>query len=288
MLTWSASAALAVAGVLAFAAVGKLRDLDRFADAVAGYRILPDRLVPAGARAVVGAELLGAVLLVVPPTRILGSALATVLFSAFLIGMGSVLRRGMRVSCGCLQTSERVGAGSLTRTGLLLVLAVFAGFGAHVPFASVQLLGSAILAGIVFGVAALVSRLDVHPSAPVVGMRFEIGTDVSAFADGGDRVLFAYISPVCGACRVMLPEFRAVAGRVPVVLVSSGEVGEVRGYLATQGVDLPLVTGPDVFEVNGVPGPPYAVLTDASGVVLAHRGADRSEKLAALLGDVGL
>ncbi|RKT87533.1 Methylamine utilisation protein MauE [Saccharopolyspora antimicrobica] len=288
MLSWSAPAALAVAGVLAFAAVSKLRDLARFSDAVAGYRILARGLVPVAARTVVGAELLGAVLLAVPPTRVWGSALAMVLFSAFLIGMGSVLRRGMRVSCGCLQTSERVGAGSLTRTGLLLALALFAGFGAGLSFEPVQLLGAALLAGVVFGVAALVSRLDAQPAAPVVGRQFEIGTDVSDFAGGGDRVLFAYISPLCGACRAMLPEFRAVVGRVPVVLVSSGEFGEVRGYLDGQGSDLPLVTGPEVFEANGVPGPPYAVLTDSSGSILAHRGVDRPEKLAALLGDVGL
>ncbi|WP_268876638.1 MauE/DoxX family redox-associated membrane protein [Saccharopolyspora kobensis] len=277
-----------MAGVLAFAAVGKLRDLAGFSEAVAGYRLLAGGLVPVVARAVVGAELVGAALLAAPPTRVWGSALAVVLFSAFLIGMGSVLRRGMRVSCGCLQGSERVGAGSLTRTGLLLVLALFAGFGADLPFEPVQLLGAALLAGVVFGAAALVSRLDAQPSAPVVGRRFEIGTDVSDFAGGGDRVLFAYISPLCGACRVMLPEFRAVAGRVPVVLVSSGEFGEVRDYLGGQGIELPLVTGPDVFEANGVPGPPYAVVTDGSGAVLAHRGVDRPDKLAALLGEAGL
>ncbi|MER5394235.1 MauE/DoxX family redox-associated membrane protein [Saccharopolyspora sp. NPDC002686] len=284
---WSAAAALAVAGVLAFAAVGKLRDFGRFARAVLGYQIVPDRMVRAVARIVLAAELLSAVLLVVPPARVWGSVLAVVLFSAFLIGMGSVLRRGMRVPCGCLQAVERVGAASLTRTALLLVLAVLAGFGAGTPFEVVQLPVAALLVGAVFAVAWLISRRDALPPGPVVGRRFEIGAEVSDFAGGGDRVLFAYISPLCGACRSVLPDFRAAADLLPVVLVSSSEAGEVRDYLAEQGIDLPVVTGPDVFEANGVPGPPYAVVTDGSGVVLAHSGANRPEQLAVLLADVG-
>ncbi|MER6992136.1 MauE/DoxX family redox-associated membrane protein [Saccharopolyspora hirsuta] len=283
MTGWPASAALAVAGVLAFAAVGKLRDLGRFAEAISGYRILPARLVPVAARVVAGAELLSAVLLVVPAVRVWGSVLAVALFSAFLIGMGSVLRRGMEVPCGCLRGSERVGAASLTRTGLLLVLAVWAGFGADAPFDAVQLLVAALLLVVVFGTAALVSHREGQPPAPVVGRRIEIGADVSAFADGGNRVLFACISPLCGACRAMLPVFRAAADRVPVVLVSSGDPGEVRDYLAAQGIELPLVTGPDVFEANGVPGPPYIVLTDGTGTVLAHSGANRPEQVADLI-----
>ncbi|MGW1682561.1 hypothetical protein [Saccharopolyspora sp. NPDC002376] len=69
--------------------------------------------------------------------------------------------------------------------------------------------------------------------------------------------------------------------------MSSSEAGEVRDYLAELGIELLLVTGPDVFEANGVPGPPYAVVTDGSGVVLAHSGANRSDQLAVLLADVG-
>ncbi|MER7013632.1 MauE/DoxX family redox-associated membrane protein [Saccharopolyspora sp. NPDC000359] len=281
-MTWSASAALAVAGVLAFAAVGKLRDLGRFAEAVAGYQIVPARLVPVVARVVAGAEVVGAVLLVAPGARVWGSAVAAVLFSAFLIGMGSVVRRGMEVPCGCLQDSERVGVASLTRTGLLLVLAVLGGFSAGVSIEVVQLVGAAVLVAVVFGVVGVVARRG-KPTGPVVGGRFVIGADVSSFAGGGDRVLFAYISPLCGACRVMLPVFRAAADRVPVVLVSSGDPVEVREYLGSHGIELPLVTGADVFEANGVPGPPYAVLTDGGGIVLAHGGAGRPEQVAALL-----
>ncbi|GAA4615245.1 MauE/DoxX family redox-associated membrane protein [Saccharopolyspora hordei] len=284
----AAAAALAVAGVLAVAALGKLRDLDRFAEAVAGYQVLPSGWVPAAARAVAGAELVSAVLLVPPPVRLWGAVLAVVLFSAFLTGMGVVLRRGTRVACGCFGAQEEVGTGSLTRTALLLVLAVVAGFGAGTPFEPGQLLVAALLVVVVFGVAALVSRRDGTPSGPVLGSRFEIGTDVSAFAGSGDRVLFAFVSPLCGACRAMLPEFRATADRVPVVLVSSADQVAVREHLAEHGVDLPVVTGPDVFDANGVPGPPYVVVTDGSGAVLAHGGANRPEQVARLLDAAGV
>ncbi|MGW1682560.1 MauE/DoxX family redox-associated membrane protein [Saccharopolyspora sp. NPDC002376] len=156
------------------------------------------------ARVVVGAELLSAVLLVVPPVRVWGLVFAVALFSAFLIGMGSVLRRGMRVSCGCLQAAERVGAASLTRTALL----VLAEFGADTPFEAVQLPVAVLL----IGVAGLVPRRDAQPPGQVVGERFEIGADVSAFADGGDRSC----SPTSRRCAVPAGPFCPISARPPI------------------------------------------------------------------------
>jgi hypothetical protein len=287
-MIWFASAALAVCAVLAFAGISKLRGVPDFAGAIAGYRVLPGRLAPVVARAVIAAELLSAVLLGVPPARGWGAALAIGLFGAFLVGMASVLRRGMRVDCGCFQGSEQVGPGSVLRTALLLVLAVLALLAGSGPFELVHVFVAGVMVVVVFGTADLVGRrFGPPPYGPPRGAVLELGTDVAEFASGGDRVLFAYISPLCGHCRVMLPEFGAAAARLPVVLVSSGAADEVRDYLDRQGVALPLVTGPDVFDANNVPGPPYVVVTTGAGVVLSHGGANRPEQLASLLADAG-
>ncbi|SDZ26912.1 Methylamine utilisation protein MauE [Saccharopolyspora shandongensis] len=281
---WFGSAALAVCGVLAFAAIGKLRSVGGFARSIAGYRIFPDRLAPVLARVVIAAELLSAVLLLLPPLRLWGAVLAAGLFAAFLIGMISVLRRGMRVDCGCFQAGEAIGVGSVARTALLFVLAVLACLAGDAPVGPVHVLVGAVLVAAVFGLSGL---LKAPSPGPARGAVLAIGADVAAFADGGDRVLFAYISPLCGHCRLMLPEFGAAARKLPVVLLSNGAPDEVRDYLDRQGVSLPLVTGPDVFDANNVPGPPYAVVTTGSGVVLAQGGANRPEQLASLLAEAG-
>lgn len=81
----------------------------------------------------------------------------------------------------------------------------------------------------------------------------------------------------------MLPEPGAAAATLPVVLLSADGPKEVRECLDGQEISLPLVTGPDVCDVNSVPGPPYAVVTTGSGVVLSHGGANRPEQLASLV-----
>ncbi|WP_223840126.1 TlpA family protein disulfide reductase [Saccharopolyspora pogona] len=144
---------------------------------------------------------------------------------------------------------------------------------------------------VLFGLSGLLEDRS-EPYGPGLGAVLQIDADVADFddggdCDGGDRVRFAYISPLCGHCRVMLPESGAAAATLPVMLLSADEPEEVREYLDGQEISLPLVTGPDVFDANSVPGPPYAVVTTGSGVVLSHGGSNRPEQLASLLADAG-
>jgi hypothetical protein len=120
-------------------------------------------------------------------------------------------------------------------------------------------------------------------TGPPPGTRLDVGTPVEALNEGADSVMFCFISPICGECRTMLPAFAAMAGRMRVVLVSAVEEGLVRAHLAEQRIDLPLVTGPDVFDANDIPWPPYAVVTTGLGIVLAQGGANRPEQLETLL-----
>ena len=121
------------------------------------------------------------------------------------------------------------------------------------------------------------------PRGPLVGARFDVGTPIGELAAGASRVVFCFVSPQCGHCREMLPEFVRVSQRERVVLVCSVPRSELDAHLAEQGIDLPVVSGPDVFDANDVPGPPYAVVTNAGGVVLAQSGANRPAQLTALL-----
>lgn len=44
-----------------------------------------------------------------------------------------------------------------------------------------------------------------------------------------------------------------------------------------------MLIAPDVYDNNGIPWPPYAVVTDGAGTVLAADGADSPDRLRALL-----
>ncbi|CAM03885.1 methylamine utilization protein MauE [Saccharopolyspora erythraea NRRL 2338] len=156
----SSPAAYALAAVLGFAALGKVSDIGGFAGAIAGYRMLPQSWTSTVAGVVVGGELLSAILLVWPHTRFWGALLSLGLLAAFLVGMLGVLRRGLRVDCGCFRTTgpeEIVGPGTVVRTGLLLVLAVLAALPGEPAFRLVHLLLAVLMLVTVFLSATLVS-----------------------------------------------------------------------------------------------------------------------------------
>ncbi|WP_431919565.1 MauE/DoxX family redox-associated membrane protein [Nonomuraea jabiensis] len=255
------SAYLAVAAVLLVAALGKLRDVPGFARSVAGYQMLPAGLAGPAAVGLLVAELVAAGLLLAPGGRRWGAVVAGVLFTAFLAAMASVMRRRMAVDCGCFGGHDPVGAGTLLRTGLLLVLAVTAVLAGPVAFAPLQIPVAAVLLGLAFLPGRLL-RAEKDGYGPRSGTRFAL---TGAPEPAGDRVMYALVSPACGLCRTMLPEFAAAAARLEVVLVSA-----VDGY---GGAGLPVVVDPEVFDRNDIPWPPYVVVTDRAGTVLSAGGA---------------
>jgi hypothetical protein len=285
------SAYLALVAVLGVAGLAKLRDMREFAGAVGGYRVIPPGWAAAVAWLVVAAELTGAVLLGIPPARRWGAVLAMALFAAFTAAMATVLRRGLRIRCGCLHSrgGELVGTGTVTRSALLFVLAATAAAD-PAPFSPAQLPVAALLLAAVFLIAWLAGRAgrgdaqdEPPPTGPAVGAQAFVGVPVATLSEGSDLVVFGFISPLCDLCTAMLPEFAAVARRERVVLVSSGDRDADAGHLASHGIGLPLVTHPDVFEANDIPWPPFAVITTGTGTVLAAGSTPHPDSLATLL-----
>ncbi|MEU7859811.1 MauE/DoxX family redox-associated membrane protein [Nonomuraea sp. NPDC049141] len=279
------SAYAALIAVLLYAAVSKARDLSGFAADIAGYQLIPQRLTVAAAVVVVGAELAAAGLLTAPPTRRWGALLAAVLFAAFLAAMASVLRRGLSVGCGCFGDRDLVGPATVTRTGLLAALAVMAAVAGASPFSFVHLLVGAAYLALTFLPGRLIGAAERGRVGPRPGTHWDVTPQPAALTSEKLGVLYALIAPTCGVCSAMLPAFVA-AERVDVVLVSAAEEGQVRDYLAAHEVSLPLVIDPGVFDRHGIPWPPYAVLTDRQGVVLAAGGAAEPGALNALLGNL--
>jgi hypothetical protein len=147
--------------VLGWAAIGKLGRMREFVGQVAAYRLLPAALVPLSAMIVVVAELAATVLLVPPPTRAWGAALATLLLTVFLCAQSIALARGLHIACGCFGGSDElaaIGPGTVTRTALLLLLAIGTDSVTAGPFQPIELLVGPLLAGVVGLVPELAQR----------------------------------------------------------------------------------------------------------------------------------
>jgi hypothetical protein len=147
--------------VLGWAAIGKIGRMREFTGQVAAYRLLPAIIVPLVALAVLFGELLTTVLLVPPATRPVGAGLATALLSVYLFAQVTALCRGLRIDCGCFGGSDElsaIGPATVTRTALLLLLAVAADASGGTPFHPLELLVGPLLAVVVGLVPELAQR----------------------------------------------------------------------------------------------------------------------------------
>jgi uncharacterized membrane protein YphA (DoxX/SURF4 family) len=91
----------AIAAIFIRAGTVKLADLREFQLAVANYRILPLRLVPAVAVSVAAGEVVGGVLLLLGVAPGIASAVLAALLVCFSAAIGLNLSRGRIFDCGC-------------------------------------------------------------------------------------------------------------------------------------------------------------------------------------------
>lgn len=101
----------------------------------------------------------------------------------------------------------------------------------------------------------------------------------------GSGQLVVFVSPECPICREVLPGVPAAAraGRLePVVVTEADEIEAVATY-ARSGVGAPVVARPGVGERYGVPGTPYAVVFDRTGVVQAKGTVNNLEQVEGLV-----
>jgi putative oxidoreductase len=116
-------AALTLALVFAYSAVGKFRDAHPTRRALDAARLPAGRVI---AKAVPVVELCTSLLLVMRPST--GAAVAVVLLTIFTLFLAYLLLRGIDVSCGCFgaKASSSVSSIDLVRNVFLFVLAAAA------------------------------------------------------------------------------------------------------------------------------------------------------------------
>ena len=113
------------------------------------------------------------------------------------------------------------------------------------------------------------------------------GRSVSLEALAGRKVLLAFASPHCPACREMYPHLRVFAAAHPevaVVMISLGTGEENRAVVEKYGLTFPVLEGSgEVLASYRVPGTPYFYVIGEDGVILNAGFASTQEQLEALV-----
>jgi hypothetical protein len=149
----ASSGYLVLAAVLGVSGVIKLRNPRALAGQIDNYQVVPQAAVAYAAAALAVTETVCALLLLPPPTRRVGLAIAGCLTAAFLAAMLTALARGRRIPCACFGGGgqlDTVGLSSVLRTALLGVIAVMSLLGRPTAIQLPQLLVAGLLLVLVF------------------------------------------------------------------------------------------------------------------------------------------
>jgi methylamine dehydrogenase accessory protein MauD len=99
----------------------------------------------------------------------------------------------------------------------------------------------------------------------------------------GRRQFLLFVSPGCPVCREVVPSLPVVARRMTAFLVSDGDPGSTADAYGGAGGASAVVTAPDATREYALPGTPYAVILDESGVTLAKGTVNNMEQVEGLL-----
>jgi hypothetical protein len=278
------AAAVALAVVLVVSGAAKLLDRAGTRQAVAGFGV-PAPLVAPVATGLVPAELLTAVLLVVPASRVVGLVLAGLLLAAFTTAVVLALRAGRRPECHCFGRigGADVSGRTVARNLVLLLLAVagLAGSEADLPDGAgrsgAMVVGVLLAAGVLLaeGLAGAAARrrraAEDEEAFGVVGSQalpeFEAATltgrtSREALLAPGLPVLLVTLTPGCGPCMSLRPDIAAWAqvlrDWVTVVVLAHGTAeANQEAYADDPGLTV-VLDAPAVQEALGIHAAPPA------------------------------
>lgn len=112
---------ITLGAVFLYAAATKLPDMAAFAQDLANFRIVPPALVPYGASAVVGIEVVVGLALALGLAARAAALAAAGMLAVFLAALAQALLRGIDLRCGCFGSAELASWWTVARDALLLV-----------------------------------------------------------------------------------------------------------------------------------------------------------------------
>lgn len=281
MVELSTIARIVVGLLLLWAAAAKLRRREDLPDWLAAYG-LPARHANQAAWAVMAAEAIVGLLLVLGVGLPLSAYAAVALGVGFLVALGQARLRGIeRLRCGCFGASEGRTTHLLLRAGGFTALALVAAFGGSLDVSAssdtvvaivlvLLSLAVVVLALLVLALYRQVGVLTLRIGPRVPFELAEEGPELGQPAPALDglrgrrsEVVF-FFSSTCSLCRALSPGVAALARQGLSVLVVEEELEEA------------------AFARWNVPGTPFVVhLVD--GVVAAKGTVNTLEELESLL-----
>ncbi|WP_141717548.1 peroxiredoxin family protein [Nocardia altamirensis] len=309
-----------VVGVLfGLSALGKLADPVGTRKAVGEFGV-PLRWVPAVGWGLPAVEVVAALAVLLPWTALAGAVLALVLLVVFTAAVVRLLRKGEHPACSCFGavSAAPIGAKTLVRNGVLIVLVLLVAGGAiahpRVPGGlpvddAVWLAVAAVLIAAltwVWGeVRALRRRVDEQALSTLgaeglptgaVAPEFELldiaggRTSLASLLARERQVLLVFVHPGCELCAALareLPRWQErTADVLSIVVVGNGDAVEHTEWGKAQGLNgIPVLVqqGNEAALRYRVRGTPSAVLIAADGRVAAPvaRGAIAARELIA-------
>ena len=245
------AACVALAVVFAVSGAAKLLDRAGTREAVAGFGV-PQTLVTPVAAGLAPAELVTAVLLLVPATRPAGLVLAAAMLLGFTAAVVTALRAGRRPDCHCFGRigGADVSGRTVVRNLVLLAVAVVGVVGVTAGTAPA---GGARAGAAALGLAVAAAVLVAEGLAGRAARARRAAADEATFAQQAERstvarfarpdlegrtwsladllapglpVLLVTLSPGCGPCKRLRPDVarwaQLFAGRVTVVALATG------------------------------------------------------------------
>lgn len=124
---------LALGGLFLFAAYTKWEDPQKFVFAVLGFKFLPEHLAVLATYAVPWTEAVASVLLILGRWSRAAAAVLALMLIAFMVGIVSVIIRGIDVKCTCFGGYDLLCTGSagwcnIGQNALLLAVALLLAF----------------------------------------------------------------------------------------------------------------------------------------------------------------
>ena len=109
--------------------------------------------------------------------------------------------------------------------------------------------------------------------------------DGDAVVVGGAGQLLLFVSPGCHVCEQVLPSLAAVAqsGRLAPVVVTDVDEEETTLTFKAKRLDAPVVPGVAIAQAYEVPGTPYVVVVDDSGLVASKGTVNNLEQVEGLI-----
>jgi len=112
---------LALGAIFIYAGTDKLRDFLVFADSIAAFAIVPEKLINLMALGLPPFEVIAGLMIALPVGRRIGSLSIALCSVMFMLALSSALMRGLTLDCGCFGT----GTPSRARMWLEMCLDVF-------------------------------------------------------------------------------------------------------------------------------------------------------------------